>query len=198
MDSILKNSSKFLKLCRELEIPVLYTIHINRGDGVGLANNEPINEQGEPIYYHSLTENIEIADEIKPTTNDIIIDKYRYSGFFGTSLDLILKDLDIKHLIIGGVLTDVCVLSTAYDAFYNNYQVNIVKDMCGTTSEGAHKAAMLIMANWIYDIKVFNTENMICKLKREDYKVWEPNEPELLQFTENNIREKYDQLKRNS
>ena len=67
--------------------------------------------------------------------------------------------------------------------------------MCGTTSEGAHKAAMLIMANWIYDIKIFNTENMIRYLSDEEYKFWEPNEPERLQFSETNIDEKYNELK---
>ncbi|SIS04671.1 Isochorismatase family protein [Peribacillus simplex] len=68
---------------------------------------------------------IEIIDEIKPHKNDIIIDKYRYSGFYESSLDLMLKSLDIKHLIIGVVFTDWFVLATVLDTYYRDYQVNL-------------------------------------------------------------------------
>jgi len=191
MSNILDKASSLAKMCRKKGIPVIYTRHINRGDGIALANKEPVNEQGQPLYYHSKTETIEIADEVKPEQQDIIIDKYRYSGFFESNLELMLKSLDVNHLIIGGVLTDVCVLSTALDAYYRDYQINIVKDICGTTTEGAHQAAMLMMANWIYDLQVYDTKEIGYKLTGEKYHVWESTEPDQLQFSADNIREQY-------
>src|SRR5690625_2901103 len=191
MSNILDKASSLSKMCRKKGIPVIYTRHINRGDGIALANKEPVNEQGQPLYYHSKTETIEIADEVKPEQQDIIIDKYRYSGFFESNLELMLKSLDVNHLIIGGVLTDVCVLSTALDAYYRDYQINIVKDICGTTTEGAHQAAMLMMANWIYDLQVYDTKEIGYKLTGEKYHVWESTEPDQLQFSADNIREQY-------
>src|SRR5690625_4406991 len=91
MDAILDNAATLAKKCREMGIPVIYTRHINRGDGLGLANKEPMNEQGEPVYYHDQTVSIEIADEVRPGEKDIIVDKYRYSGFFESNLELMLK-----------------------------------------------------------------------------------------------------------
>lgn len=194
MDQILEHAACLADKCRSLDIPVIYTRHINRGDGLGLANKEPVNAQGEPVYYHSRTTSIEIAEEVKPGKKDIIVDKYRYSGFFASNLELLLKSLGIRHLIIGGVLTDVCVLSTALDAYYRDYQISLVKDMCGTTTEGAHMASILMMANWIYDLHIYRMEEMAKKLGGETYTAWKVEEPDVLQFTPDNLRQVYAKL----
>ncbi|WP_246811892.1 cysteine hydrolase family protein [Oceanobacillus polygoni] len=197
MDGILQNTAELIRACRTMKIPVIYTRHINRSDAVGLANGEPLNEDGTPSYYNSNTDSIEIPDMIKPEATDIIIDKYRYSGFYESNLDLMLKGLGVKHLILGGVLTDVCVLATAMDAYYRDYQINIVEDMCGTTTEGAHMAAMLMMANWIYDIKIFETKQLRKKMNGENYQLWESTAPDQLQFSPENIKEVFSKLKSN-
>ncbi len=194
MDEILGKTAILIKHCREMNIPIVYTRHINRGDAVGLANKEPLNEQGEPLYYHDKTDSIEVADIIKPQPQDIIIDKYRYSGFYESNLDLMLKGLGIEHLIIGGVLTDVCVLSTVMDAYYRDYQVSLVEDICGTTTEGAHMAAVLMMGNWIYDLQIYETAELCKKMNKEAYHVWSSSEPDELQFTPDTIREVFSKI----
>lgn len=194
MDEILSRSKMVLETCRQKGIPVFYTRHINHASGIGLANKEPLNWEGEPIYYHSETDNIEVAQAIQPAENDMVIDKYRYSGFHETSLDLMLRSMGIQHLIIGGVLTDVCVLSTALDAYYRDYQVNIIKDMCGTTAEGAHMAAVLMMANWIYDIEIYDAREMKHKLLGKHYHAWTSSGPDELQFSPDNLKEMYAKL----
>lgn len=197
MNDILQNTAKVIKKCRQQKIPIIYTRHINRSDGIGLANKEPVKDNGEPIYYHSQTENIEISNALRPNNNDIIIDKYRYSGFYESNLNLMLKSLNIEHLIIGGVLTDVCVLSTALDAYFRDYQINLVPDMCGTTTEGAHKASILMMANWIYDIEIYKAKEMIKKLTKEDYHKWKSEAPDQLQFSTDNIQDVFSELYNN-
>ncbi len=194
MDTIIEKTAGLIKQCREKGIPIIYTRHLNRGDAVGLANREPLNEKGEPLYYHTGTDAIDIMEEVKPEPGDIIIDKYRYSGFHESSLELMLKSLQVKHLIIGGVLTDVCVISTAMDAYYRDYQINLVKDMCGTTTEGAHMAAILMMANWIYDIEIYDAHQLSNKLSGEEYSVWKSEGPDELQFTPENLREVFERL----
>lgn len=194
MNDVVQNAKLLVETCREKGIPIIYTRHISRSDGLGLANKEPVNDQGEPIYYHAGMENIEIMDEIKPRKNDIVIDKYRYSGFYESSLDLMLKSLGIKHLIVGGVLTDCCVLATALDAYYRDYQVSLVKDMCGTTTLGAHMASILMMVNWIYDLKVYDTKQLANQLKGKEFYVWESSSPDQLQFSPSNVREVFSKL----
>lgn len=194
MDRILQKTALLIKSCREMNIPIIYTRHINRGDAIGLANNEPLNALCEPLYYHDNTDSIEVADLIKPEPHDIIIDKYRYSGFHESSLDLMLKSLGVEHLLIGGVLTDVCVISTVMDAYYRDYQVSLIEDICGTTTEGAHMAAVLMMANWIYDLQIYEVTELRKRLNEEEYRVWTSNEPDELQFTPDNMRDVFSKI----
>ena len=194
MDRILENTAELIQKCREKGIPIIYTRHINRGDAVGLANREPVNDQGEPLYYHSETDSIEVADIIKPQPQDIIIDKYRYSGFYESGLEVMLKGLGIEHLIIGGVLTDVCVFATVMDAYYRDYQVSLVEDMCGTTTEGAHMATVLMLANWIYDLELYETAELCKRINQESYRMWTSNGPDEMQFTPDNMREVFSRL----
>ncbi|EGQ26484.1 isochorismatase [Sporosarcina newyorkensis 2681] len=194
MDRIIKKTADLIKVCRQKKIPIIYTRHINRGDGIGLANREPVDQNGEPLYYHTDSNSIEIINDLRNQPGDIIVDKYRYSGFHESSLDLMLRSLNIKNLIVGGVLTDVCVLSTVMDAYYRDYQIDLVKDICGTTTDGAHMAAVCMMANWVYDISIFDADQMCNKLSGESYHVWKSNEPDELQFTPDNLREVYDKL----
>src|SRR5699024_5400750 len=94
-------------------------------------------EDGTPFYYSTSKENHEILDEITPKEDDIIIDKYRWSAFFETSLDGFLKSLNVKNLIIGGVVTDGCVMTTVFDAYFRDYHVHLIK-ICAPHLMKAH------------------------------------------------------------
>lgn len=89
----------------------------------------------------------EIVKELEPQKGDIFIEKPRYSAFFGTTLDITLKTLDIKYLAFTGVATNICVEASLRDAFYNNYFALLVKD--GTTQLGP---------DYIKDATIFNVE----------------------------------------
>ena len=68
------------------------------------------------------TWNTDIVEELKPEPGDIVIYKTRYSGFYGTDLDAVLKTRGIKSLVITGVSTGVCVESTLRDAMFRDYR----------------------------------------------------------------------------
>ena len=70
----------------------------------------------------------EICAELEVHPGDIIIRKQRYSGFAGTSLDMILKTYNIKYCIYTGVATNVCVESTLRDGFFLDYWPILVSD----------------------------------------------------------------------
>jgi ureidoacrylate peracid hydrolase len=77
-----------------------------------------------------------------PLEGDYIVEKHRYSAFIGTNLDLILRSLGRKSIIVAGVVTNVCVESTARDGFMLDYNVSVVSDGCAGSSPAAHEASL--------------------------------------------------------
>lgn len=71
----------------------------------------------------------EIPEGLGPRDDEERVYKRRYSGFFETDLDLRLRERDIRHVIVTGVVTNICVRSTCHDAFFRGYDV-IVPEEC--------------------------------------------------------------------
>ncbi len=84
----------------------------------------------------------EVIDDLKPAVNEVVIYKRRYSGFFGTDLDIALREDGVGKIIVTGVLTDVCVLYTVADAFFRGYTVLVVSDGTASLSEDRHRWAL--------------------------------------------------------
>lgn len=86
----------------------------------------------------------ELLEEIRPSGKDdeITIKKHRYSGFIGTELDLILRSRGIRTVVMTGVATNVCVESTAREAFMRDYFVVMASDCCATYSEEEQQATI--------------------------------------------------------
>jgi nicotinamidase-related amidase len=194
VDEAVTQTKILLDACRAKGIPVIYTRHVSRSDAIGLPNNEMLDGQGKPVYYCSDSETMEIIDEIKPLPSEIVIDKHRWSGFYQTELDLILRSLNVKHLIMGGFVTDGCLMTSVFDAYARDYQVNLVKNICGATNEGSHMSSILMMANWVYDLKIYDSAELVKQLNGEQYRVWECMAPDQLQFTPENMREVFAKL----
>ena len=87
----------------------------------------------------------QVIDELKPQEGDFVVRKRRYSAFFGTDLDLLLRELGVDTLILTGLVTNVCVQHTAADAFFRGYKVVVVSDCCEALTEEEHKSALEYM-----------------------------------------------------
>ncbi len=87
----------------------------------------------------------QVIEELKPQEGDFVVRKRRYSAFFGTDLDLLLRELGVDTLILTGLVTNVCVQHTAADAFFRGYKVVVVSDCCGALTEEEHKSALEYM-----------------------------------------------------
>ena len=90
----------------------------------------------------------EIVQELSPKPEDLIVPKHRYSGFFETELDSILRGRETRHLIVTGCTTSVCVESTIRDAMFRDYQCCLLADCTGEpighgNSRGNHEASLL-------------------------------------------------------
>ncbi len=111
------------------------------------------------------TWNTDIVNELKPQADDLTIYKTRFSGFYQTELDATLKKLGIKHLIMTGVTTSICVDSTVRDAMFRDYLCVLLKD-CMSEPIGSnlartnHEASLLtaeVLLGWVSDSTQFLT-----------------------------------------
>jgi ureidoacrylate peracid hydrolase len=80
--------------------------------------------------------------QIGPEPGDLVVTKHRYSAFINTDLPLLLRSRGITSLILCGVATNVCVESTARDAFMLDYHVMVLSDCSGTYDQSLHDATM--------------------------------------------------------
>lgn len=96
------------------------------------------------------TWNTEIVPEVAPEPGDIVIYKHRFSGFYETELDEVLKRRGVDTLFFTGCTTSVCVESTLRDAMYRDYRCIVLED-CTAEAIGAglprtnHDASLLVI-----------------------------------------------------
>jgi ureidoacrylate peracid hydrolase len=115
---------------------------------VGEAVRAPDGTEGRILIRD--TWNTKIVNELKPQADDIEVWKTRYSGFYQTDLDSVLRLLNTKYLVITGCTTCVCVESTMRDAMFRDYSCVLLAD-CAAEPIGHnrptsnHDASLLLM-----------------------------------------------------
>jgi biuret amidohydrolase len=132
--AMLPTLKRTLAFCRERGIRIIYTTHVHRRDGCDLGRFA--DEPSGPIARHAgLVDGepgIEIYPEIAPHPGEIVIKKHRYSAFYGTDLEIILRGLGIDTVVISGVTTENCCHATARDALFRDYRVVFLSDATAT------------------------------------------------------------------
>ena len=99
------------------------------------------------------TKGAEIIDEIEVNEDDIVIPKTRYSGFYNTNLEQILKEKKIGEIEVVGVCTSICVMDTVGDLRNRDYSVTVWRDGVADFDDKAHWFALKRMEK-IYGAKV--------------------------------------------
>lgn len=80
--------------------------------------------------------------ELKPEEGDIYIEKHRFSAFHNTRLDTVLRSMKVESLVIAGLTTNVCVLTSATHAVMLGYHVVLAEDACAAWFQPAHDMAV--------------------------------------------------------
>jgi nicotinamidase-related amidase len=75
-----------------------------------------------------------------------VILKHRYSAFYNTDLETVLRCLKIEDLVVTGIMTNLCCESTVRDAYYRDYRVFVLADGTGSLTEEMHLASLLNLA----------------------------------------------------
>lgn len=124
---------KLIDHARKSGMKVIFTTHAHRRNGcdMGLFGEiyEPIKDRAGLV---DETSGIEIYPDVAPQGDEVVIKKHRYSAFFGTDLDIILRTEKIETVVVTGVTTENCCHATARDAMFNGYRVAFISDATGT------------------------------------------------------------------
>lgn len=125
-------------------VPVIYTRYVYRADykDGGVLVQEVLPALAEVKSLAAGTWDAELVDELVPTDDDFVLDKNRYSAFYGTGLEPILTSLGVRNLVLTGVTTNMCVETTARDASQRDYRVFVVSDATGELDAARHDMAL--------------------------------------------------------
>lgn len=111
------------------------------------------------------TWNTDVIEELRPQPDDVMLYKHRFSGFYQTELDDILRRAGMKNLIFTGCTTSVCVDSTIRDAMFRDYRCVLLADCAGEPigselPRSNHEASVLTIQTvlgWVSDSDRFES-----------------------------------------
>lgn len=137
--NVIKNGKRVLDVFRAKRLPVIQIKECHRpnmvdfgreldgSEGIHCIENSPENDYAKLTY---------------PIEGEYLISKRRYSAFFQTDLEILLKGLGVDTLYMIGGLTDVCIHYTAVDAHQNDYHIRVVTDAVAGSSEEASEGSL--------------------------------------------------------
>jgi nicotinamidase-related amidase len=103
-----------------------------------------------------------IIDELAVTENEIVLPKTSSGVFNSTNIDYVLRNLETRHLIIAGIVTDQCVDMAVRDAADRGYLVTLVEDACATYTAERHQACLEAIKGYCW---ITDTQTVIDRLQ---------------------------------
>ena len=140
---------RVIRKARERNIPVFFVNRIYRRNGsdVEFTRYQSWYDGGRYLAPDSTGPlSIDVPAEFKPQPGDYTIVKPRFSAFFQTELDLILRRLGVTTVILTGTTTPNCIRTTCYDGISMDYNILIIEDCCSSNTEEIQRVNMEDMA----------------------------------------------------
>ena len=150
-------SLEIVRAAREAGIPPVFIQEVHKRTLIDFGREL---DGAETIHGLEGDEATELADGFEPLPDEYLIRKRRYSAFFGTELEIVLKAYKAETLVLIGALTDVCVHYTFADAHQHDYHLRVVTDCVGGSSQEAHDASLRAMEYLQRDALVTSTETL--------------------------------------
>ncbi len=104
-------------------------------------------------------------DELKPIKNEIVLPKTSSGVFNSTNIDYVLRNLNIRNLIVAGVVTDQCVDMAVRDGADRGFMVSVPEDACATYTQERHDAALRAFGGYCW---VTKTDTVVNRLNAAD------------------------------
>lgn len=135
----IRNGKRVLDVFRQKKLPVIQVKEVHRPDMVDFGREL---DGSEGVHCLEDSPYTDYAELTYPLPGEYRISKRRYSAFFGTDLEILLKGLRADTLYLIGGFTDVCIHYTAVDAHQHDYHIRVVTDAVAGSSPEAHAYAL--------------------------------------------------------
>lgn len=142
IDRAFHQAQKVLATARSANLPIIHVQEVHRKELVDFGREL---DGAEPIHCLENWASTNFHPELAPIEGEFTITKRRYSSFFGTDLDILLRGLKVDTLVLMGTMTNVCVHYTAIDAHQRDYYFHVIEDCCAGSDWDAHWAALKAM-----------------------------------------------------
>ena len=142
--------SEIIDRCHQQKVPVFYVIREYREDGTDVERPRYNTwlKGGKPLSYGCDPEmSSDMPEEFQVLPEDTLILKPRYSAFFATELDMILRRRGIRRLLLAGTTTPNCIRTTCYDALSLDYDVVVLTDCTSSNTDEIQESNLRDMQN---------------------------------------------------
>ncbi len=162
-DTVIPNTRKLIDDCRAKGVEIIFArIACHKTDG----RDRSLSQKKPGFNYLLLPKDEEdgqIVPELAPEADDIVVIKTTDSALTGTNLRLMLRNMEIKDVIVAGIFTDQCVSSTVRSLADESFGVVLVEECCAAATMGLHEAELRII-NMIY-CHVVSHDDVVSFLK---------------------------------
>ncbi len=131
---IISTLEKRIQETRTQNIPVIYLCDAHDPNDQEFQDWPPHAVEG--------TRGAEVIEALAPETGDFVVQKKRFSGFYQTGLEQMLHKLGTNHLMVTGMVTNICVLYTVADARSRGYHVTVFQDSVAGLNHEDHRFAL--------------------------------------------------------
>ncbi|MGF7234297.1 MAG: cysteine hydrolase family protein [Frankia sp.] len=133
IDETIANCRRVIDSAHDASLPVVYTRHMYRSGHIdaGIHSRERFETDLSGALLAG-TWDVEVIDELRPTASDHIVDEPRMDAFYNTSLEVLLRGLNARHLLVIGIVSNACVETTTRSAAMRDFAVTVLEDCCTT------------------------------------------------------------------
>jgi nicotinamidase-related amidase len=156
--AIVPKTAELLEAARRYHVPVIFCND---------AHIKGIDHELKLWGDHAIagTKGAEVIPELKLCSKDYVVPKRRYSGFFHTDLDLLLKELGVDTVIMTGLHTHMCVRHTSADAYQLGYDVVVAKDATNSFTEEDYTYGLKYLHE-VYGAEISDVDTLIEEFKK--------------------------------
>jgi ureidoacrylate peracid hydrolase len=145
MAEVIEENRRMIATARGAGVPIVYTRHQWREGYPDVPTPVLARFAGRTDILVEGTWDAAVCDALTPEPRDVLIDKRRYDAFLYTDMELILRSLGAKRLLVSGVVTNICVESTVRAAHMRDFDVFVASD-CTSAAPEFHEPSLVGMA----------------------------------------------------